>query len=117
MPVGKGVLLDLMKRESAPNRPAEDQTGAFGTQVSYCLKLVDPGMLIRRAGQYGVLEGHMGMSNIYFIFYIIYSLLRYKQSREALAMAKTKPSKQSNNPLHLVMGQTKTPHPSESKQT
>jgi len=32
---------------------------------------------------------------IFFIFYVIYSLLRYKKSHGALAMAKTKPKTQN----------------------
>ena len=32
---------------------------------------------------------------LFFFFYIIYSLLRYKKLRKALAMAKTKPKSQN----------------------
>jgi len=40
-------------------------------------------------------EGNRGLFFIFFYFYIIYSLLRYKKSHGALAMAKTKPKIQN----------------------
>jgi len=38
-------------------------------------------------------------------------VVKYKKLHGELVMAETKLCKQSNGPLHLVMGQTNTPHP------
>jgi len=40
-------------------------------------------------------EGNRGLFIFFIFFYIIYSLLRYKKSHGALAMAKTKPKIQN----------------------
>ena len=50
-------------------------------------------------------------------FYIIYSLLRYKKSHGALAMAKTKPkiqnkqTKETSGAIHLQLGSVPVPGP------
>jgi len=48
---------------------------------------------------------------IFLFFFIHVFVVKYKKQHGALAMAETKLCKQSNGPLHLVMGQTNTPHP------
>ena len=62
-------------------------------------------------------EGNRGLFFIFFYFYIIYSLLRYKKSHGALAMAKTKPkiqnkqTKETSGTKTLQLGSVPVPGP------
>ena len=59
----------------------------------------------------------LGCEGIVSLFLHHIFVVKVQEITWSASYGENKTVKQSNDPLHLVMGQTKTPHPSESNQT